>query len=158
MVSRAWAILSSRRLSPLLALAVVNRIGNLEGAKPQFETPVEVVARGVEFEMVAAGAAEQAVHGQAQQLTLEVPKRQIDPALGNGCGTSMAEALSSAPHQVVEKFRSQTIAARQQGREDLLDDGGDRRAKGAVAQTPSAVFSRDLHPHGTAAHARHLAG
>ena len=42
-------------IEPFLALAVVNRIGDLEGAKPQFEAPVEIVARSVEFKVVAAG-------------------------------------------------------------------------------------------------------
>ena len=145
-------------IESFLTLSIVNRIGDLEGAKPQFETPVEVVAGGVEFEMIATGAAEQAVHGLTQQLAFEVPERQINPALGNGRATGMTEALSGAPHQVVEKFRRQTIAARQQGREDLLDDGGYRIAKGAAAQTPSAVFSGYLHPYRPTAHARHLAG
>lgn len=145
-------------IKPFLPLSVVNRVGDLEGTKPQFKAPVEVVASGVEFDAVAAGAAEQAVHGLAQQLALEVPQRQIDAALGNGRATGMTEALSSAPHQVVEKFRGQTIAARQQGREDLLDDGSHRLAKGAAAQTPSAVLGRDLDPYRAAAHARHLAG
>ena len=130
----------------------------LKALNPQFKAPVEVVASSVEFEMVATGAAEQAVHGLTQQLAFEVPERQIDPALGNGRATGVTEALSGAPHQVVEEFRGQTIAARQQGGEDLLDDGGYRLAKGAAAQTPSTVFGGDLHPYRPATHARHLAG
>ena len=93
------------------ALFVVDGVADLEGVEAEFEGPVEVVGGDVDVNFVAAGASEQAIDGLFEELALEVPEREVDAGLGDGCDAACAETLGGTPHEVVEVFGGEAVAA-----------------------------------------------
>ena len=147
---RAPATRRSVSSIPAVAAAAPHRAGQFEGLEAPVAQVVEVVAGGVAAGAVAGRAAEELVHGHAQDLAPEVPQGQVHGADGIRGESGCAEgAVGAAGHHVPQFLGGQGRLAGQHGSEEVVDDGHNGAGLAGHAHPEGAI--------GGGRHAHHLA-
>ena len=129
-----------------VALGVVSWIGDLETCEAEFLEPVEVVAGGVERDLVSNGSAKEFVYGSTEEFALEVPEGDVNA--GHRCSDDSGEsvAVAGAHYQIVHQFDCHAVLAFDERRNDVVDVGCYGLSEGAVAEAISAVLGDGLDP------------
>ena len=97
--------------------------------------------------LAAKRAAEQAMHGNAEVLSLDVPQRDVDAAQPLDHGALLPVIPEPGVDHLPQKFGPQRILADQPWRDGLDDGGGDPGGAVAFAPADQAVIGLDLHHH-----------
>ena len=133
-------------VKPFVALGVVRGVGDLEACEAEFLEPVEIVAGGVEGDLVADGSAEEFVDGPLEEFAFEVPECDVDAGHRGGDDAGEAVAVAGAHDEVVHQLDGHAVLAFDKRRDDVVDVGGDGLSEGAVAEAECTVFGDGLDP------------
>ena len=119
----------------------------LGGREAELHVPFVLRPGGIADDLVAGGAAEQLIHRPIQHLALQIPEREIDGAYGVRGDPRGAEGRAEPQHHVVDALRGQRRLADDAGTEVVVDQGGQRPAQRAYAETLGAVLGGDDDAH-----------